>query len=140
MSPRRASIFFRDIAYDIMADAAPPEAFERDVSRYVDLDARIAALSEEMKELKRQHKDVTSVILTYMKDHSVKKCDTDVLSLSVCETVGQASLSVPLLKKVFDSFFVKRPELGDKLLKAIQEHRRDASSSRTRLKRVKKRA
>ena len=115
-------------------------AFEDKVHDYVDLEERIATITAEAKALKKKQSELGTSILSFMQNAGTTKCETTTLNLIVSESVGQASLSVPLLTRVFSDFFAGRPEIATKLLAAIALHRKQAVGQRVRLKKVKRRA
>ena len=116
-------------------------AFDHDVKTYATLEEQIAALSNQVKTLKKQQQTIGTGIVRYMQEHEVDKCDIDdsPIRLSLCESVGQSSLSIPLLKTVFDQFFARKPEISARLIDAIQLYRKESAGIRTRLKKIKKR-
>lgn len=136
---------FSSMSLDSSAVAATDElsserqAFDRHVANYADLENQITSLSDQLKTLKKTQQNHSSNIVSFMQTHNVTKCNCDDFRLSVCDTVGQQSLSIPLLKTVFVRFFAKRPEMTDRLIDAIQQHRKESAGTRTRLKKVKKR-
>jgi hypothetical protein len=117
---------------------APVISNENDLSnnivRILSLDEKIDELNKQMKVLKIEHKELTVCVTNYL-DHNNQKCSIDDIQFTVSRSVGQASLSVPLIKRVCDSLF--KPEATEKFLQKLAEHRRTTVDERVRLKKVK---
>ena len=111
--------------------------FETEVAEYVTIDEQLAALSVQVRELKQKQKTLSTNIVSFMQTENVKRCYAEHVSFSVSETVGQASLSIPLLRTVFENFFSRRSDVTEKLIEAIQKHRKDSAGTRIRLKKSK---
>ncbi len=111
--------------------------FTSNVNRYVDLEDEIARLSAQARALKREQGALSTTIIAFMKSVDKPRCETETMSLTVSETDGQASLSLPLLRKVFSVFFASEPGRGDALVQAIQTFRKESVQRRVRLKKRK---
>jgi len=108
------------------------------VLRYLDLEKSIEELQEQMKVLKKEHQTLNNDILQIMLEQDASKFETPEINLVRSETVGQATLSIPLIKTVCERIFA-RPELTEKFINALQQHRKELGGTRIRLKRIKRR-
>lgn len=104
------------------------------VGRILSLDEKIVELQKQIKMLKDEHKDITKTVTVFLDNNNVH-CELDEYKFTVSHTVGQASLSVPLIKKVCDSLF--KPEATEKFLEKLAEYRRTTVDERVRLKKMK---
>jgi hypothetical protein len=107
--------------------------------RYETLDLKLQELAAQVKLLKKEQTGIAKSMLQYCLDNDKDKISTESMNLLVSQSVGQASLSVPLLRKVFESFFPRRPDIAEKLLAAVQQYRKESVPDRVRLKRVMRR-
>lgn len=109
------------------------------VMRYLELDTEIELLQTQMKLLKKEHNTLNQDILQIMLVQNASKFETPSINLVRSETVGQATLSIPLITTVCNHIFA-RPELTAKFIAALQDHRKALAGKRIRLKRIKRRA
>jgi hypothetical protein len=114
-------------------------AFEFDVLSLVNLENQIDEMQKKIKILKTDHKDISGRVLAYMQDQNNFKCETPTMNFLVRESVGVQSLSMAMLKEVFENYFPRHPDISEGLLTAIAEHRKKDQQKKFRLKKIKRR-
>jgi hypothetical protein len=114
--------------------------FESKVCDFIDIEDRLKAISDEAKQLRKVQKELTTHIIKFMKDVEKTRCETPSMNLLLSHNTTQATLSVPMLKTVFEEYFPGRQDISDGLISAIAEYRRLHAHSGIRLKKVRQRS
>lgn len=107
--------------------------------RYEAIDVQLRALMDKVKVLKQEQKSVGSHLMTDMQNLKIAKVLGNKINITLSVSVAQKSMTMDLLKDVFEESFPGRPEITTRLLEAIKRKRKDGAGERTRLKRIKKR-
>lgn len=115
------------------------ELLSQHVTQYLTLDEQIVELTAQMKRLKTQQSLHCKFIVDDLRLHKNRKVETLNTDLVVSESVGQASLSIPLITRVCNTMFGDSASTK-RFISALQVERKQAAGQRVRLKRLKKRS
>ena len=110
--------------------------FETNVVSLLDLDDKIEEKAKELTALRKKHGEVNAVVLKYMIDANKKKCETSSANFVVSHSVGQASLSIPVIKRVMLNMF--DAQTTEIFLQKLAKERQECVDKRVRLKKIKK--
>ena len=114
--------------------------FESRVSEFIDIENRLKTITDEAKELRRMQKDLSNHIIKFMKEADKTKCETADMNLLLSHNSTQLSLSVPMLKIVFQEYFPGRNDICEGLMAAIVEYRKKHANSGIRIKKIRRRS
>lgn len=120
----------------VTVENAAPEDYETKVLKFLDISSEIQKLQTTMRSMKREHDTLSRDILQTMMIMDAEKIKARNTILRRSESVGQQTLSIPLIRTVCDHIFAK-PEQTEKFIKVLQEHRKQLAGKRIRLKLTK---
>lgn len=110
-------------------------AILQSVTDFITLDDAIKEQSAKLTALRKKQREIGPVIIKFLQENSMTRCDTPTRNLLLREETTQKSLSVPLLREVFNYYFGNSTR-AEELLQAIAAHRKADNGARWRLKRV----
>ena len=110
-------------------------AIFKQINDYVLLDDQIAEAAAVLSALRKQHVEASRVIIQYLQEHEMERCATPTRNLLLRHETAQKSITMPLLREVFQRYFGNSAR-GEELLQFLQEYRKQDKASRWRLKRV----
>lgn len=114
--------------------------FNKAVFRYNELDKLLAESAGQSKLLKKEHQELGNYMIKYMQQNDLEKVNSSESNILLSTSKAQKPLSLPLISTVLNEMFAARPDITKKVIAGIEKARKENSTDRVRLKRVRHRA